>query len=130
MLFRIRVLFAAVIVAALAAVVPAAPAQAALSDCTAYTHVVCLWKYSNAGGNIWRQTDGQVSSTTCRNLTEPGWNDTVTTFRNQTSSDWVLQLYWNAGCTGSPIEAYYGFTYDLTGNPWDNQISSIKLRVA
>lgn len=110
----------------------AAPAQAALSDCTAYSGVVCLWKDGNAGGIIWRQTLAQVPSTSCRALTG-GWSNTVTTVRLQTTGQWVLQAYDNASCTGAVVEIYQNaaleFTYDFTGNPWNNKISSVKLRV-
>lgn len=105
------------------------PAQAALSDCTAYSGVFCLWKNGGQGGSIWRQTRAQVSST-CTPLTNwAGWNDTVTSFRNQ-ASGYVMELYWDSNCSGEPIEAFYGYNYDLTGNGWNNQISGIGWRFA
>lgn len=110
----------------------ATPARAALSDCTAYSGVVCLWKDGNAGGSVWRQTLAQVPATSCRALTG-GWSNTVTTVRLQTTGQWVLQAYDNASCTGAVVEIYQNaaleFTYDFTGNPWNNKISSVKLRV-
>lgn len=105
-----------------------APAQAALSDCTSYSGVFCLWKNASYGGSIWRQTRAQVSSG-CTSLVPFGWNDSVTSFRNQ-ASGYVMELYWDSSCTGTPIDAYYGYNYDLTGNSWDNQISGISWRFA
>ncbi len=130
MIKRILAAFAAALVAAFVAVAPAAPAQAALSDCTSYSGVFCLWKDAGAGGSIWRQTRAQVS-TSCTPLTNwAGWNDTVTTARNQTSSAYVMELYWDNTCTGTPVDIYYGYTYDFTGNPWNNQFSGISWRFA
>lgn len=107
-----------------------APAQAALSDCTAYSNVVCAWKYDQAGGSIWRQTTYQIPTTTCRKITESGWNNAISSFRNNTSPNWVWQLYNTADCTYTPYEAYYGVTYELNGSGWDNVFSSMKLRLA
>jgi hypothetical protein len=118
---------AAVVMGALAL---ASPVQAALSDCTAYANVFCLWRYSQFGGSIWRQLDWQVPSTSCRPLTEPGWNDSVSSFRNNRPGV-IMELYSNgsSSCVGTHLDAYYGFNYDITGNPWDEEISAISWRV-
>ncbi len=106
------------------------PAQAYLSDCTAYANVVCLWKNANADGNVWRQTTSQVPKVTCRKLTESGWNNSVTTVRLHSTDGYVLQMYDTSDCSGTPVEMYQNFTYDFTGNPWNDKFSSVKLRVA
>lgn len=104
------------------------PAQANITDCTAYSNVVCMWKEANAIGSVWRQTTAQVPAVTCRRITESGWNNTVTTVRLQSTQGWVLQMYDNTTCTGTPVELFQNFTYDFTGNPWNNKFSSLKLR--
>ncbi len=109
------------------AVAPSATAQAVLSDCTAYSNVVCLWKNAGADGNIWRQTTAQVPVTGCRYLSESGWNNEVTTVRLQTSLSYVLKMYDSSNCTGTPVDIYPGFTYDFSGNPWNDKFSSLKL---
>lgn len=106
----------------------AAPARAAVSDCTNYPGTFCLWKNAGAGGSIWRQTPAQVS-TSCTSLVPFGWNDSVTSARNNASGK-ILELYLGSTCTGSPIDVVYGFTYDLTGNPWDNNVSAVSWRFA
>lgn len=107
-----------------------APAQAALGDCTAYSGVLCLWKNAGQGGSIWRQTRAEVSAS-CTPLTKwAGWNDTVTSFRNQMSSAYVMELYWDNTCIGAHLDAYYGYNYDLTGNSWDNEVSGVSWRFA
>ena len=123
-------LAAAVLVGTAGTLAVQAPAQAALSDCTNYSGVFCLWKNGGQGGSIWRQTvPGQVSYS-CTPLTNwTGWNDTVTSFRNQ-ARGYIMELYWTNTCTGTPIEAAYGLNYDLTGNTWDNEISGIAWRHA
>lgn len=121
-------ILAAVVAGVLAAGTFTAPAQAALSDCTNNPGTFCLWKHASAGGAIWRQTPAQVS-TGCTSLVPFGWNDSVTTFRNNASGK-VMELYWDSNCAGSPIDAIYGHTYDLTGNPWNDQISGISWRFA
>lgn len=117
-------------VAALTVALWVSPAQAALSDCTAYSNVVCLWQNGAAGGGIWRQTTAQVPTVGCRPLTEAGWNNTVTTVRLQSSLGYVLRLYDTSNCTGTYVEAFQNLTYDFTGNPWNNRISSVRLRAA
>lgn len=107
-----------------------APAQAAVADCTNFPGTLCLWKDAGAGGSIWRQTRAQVS-TSCTPLTNwAGWNDTVTSARNNTSSAYIMELYWDNTCTGTPVDILYGFTYDFTGNSWNNQFSGISWRFA
>lgn len=106
----------------------AVPAQAALADCTNYAGTFCMWKNSGTGGSIWRQTHGQVS-TTCTSLVPFGWNDTVTTFRNNASGK-VFELYQHADCSGTRLDAFYGHTYDLSGNPWNDKVSGVSWRWA
>lgn len=107
-----------------------APAQAALADCTNYSGVFCMWKDNGAGGSIWRQTPAQVS-TSCTSLASfSGWNDTVSSMRNN-ASGYVMEVYQTSTCTGSPIDVIYGIgTYNLSGNPWNNTISGISWRFA
>lgn len=120
-------LFAAVVTGALAL---AAPAQAALADCTNYSGVFCMWKDNGAGGSIWRQTPAQVS-TSCTSLASfSGWNDTVSSMRNN-ASGYIMEVYQTTSCSGSPIDVVYGVgTYNLNGNPWNNTISGISWRFA
>lgn len=105
-----------------------APAQAALSDCTAYSNVICMWKYSQAQGSIWRQTDTQVPTVGCRAITESGWNNAVNTVRLQTTRNQLLQVFDSSNCSGNYVTVYRNFTYDLTGTGWEDKASSIKLK--
>jgi len=105
----------------------ATPAHAAWSDCTNYAGTFCLFANANGGNPIWRQTPAQVG--TCRNLAAEGWNDTVTSMRNM-SSTYVIRLWQNSDCTGGPVEVLYGYNYDLTGNAWNDQFSAISKRFA
>lgn len=128
MIKKILAAMAAAVIGTATSLSAGAPAQAALSDCLSYSDVFCLWKYSQAQGSIWRQKIWQVPTTNCRPLTEPGWNDNVNSFRNN-SPGTVLRLYSNGSCTGTWLEAYYGYTYDVTGTPWSGVISGINWRL-
>lgn len=131
---RMLALLAAIIIGSTAAVSVGAPAQAALSDCTSYTNVVCMWLNGGADGPVWRQTTAQIPSVGCRNITESGWNNEVTTVRLQSTAGWVWRLYDGSNCTGSYVPIYQNssmsFTYDFSGNVWNDKFSSMRLTVS
>lgn len=130
MLKKILATLAAAAIGTTTALSVGAPAQAALSDCTAYSNVVCLWKYSQAGGSIWRQLYTQIPATTCRKLSESGWNNSVSYARNNTPGI-IVELYngYDTSCNGNHLDLYYGFNYELTGTAWDEVSSSISWRI-
>lgn len=130
MLKKIFAVLAAAVIGLTTSLSVGAPAQAALSDCTAYSRVVCLWKYSQAGGSIWRQTDSQIPATSCRKLSESGWNNSVSYARNNTPGI-IVELYdgYDTSCNGTHLDLYYGYNYELTGTVWDERASSISYRI-
>jgi hypothetical protein len=106
--------------------VPAAPAQAAASDCNSYSNVVCLIEHGDFTGRVWRQTTGQFP-TGCRNLT--GYNNITTVGFNRTSN-YAMRLYADSNCTGTVIYFSPGqvrsFTY--SNQSFNDRASSIGIR--
>lgn len=120
---KIKKAIAALTIGVLAALATPAPAQAALSDCTAYPNTFCLWEHSNYGGAIWRQKPEQIG-----NCTNVGYfNDRASHVRNNTPGHYILVLWWDSNCTGQHFDANPQTNYNLAGNGWNDQISSVSM---
>ncbi len=130
---KIRKVFAALGIGALIALGVQAPAQAVITDCSAYPGTICFHQYSNYTGVVWRQYPYQISG--CVNMTDWGWNDRAGTAFNSTQAGYQLYLYEHVGCNapGQPQGAdfilasgqYVQFTGSLAW--WNDKVSSIRV---
>lgn len=103
--------------------IPAAPAQAAWSDCSNYPGTICLFAGPNYGLPIWRQYPSQIEG--CRNLT--GF-DNVTTIAANLSTHHAVYLYQYPGCGGEVISLpTQGYVIYFSGSWWNDKASSIEV---
>lgn len=118
----IRKILAVLAAVALSVTLAATPAQAAKSDCTGYSNVVCLFAFNNFGNPIWRLHPDQIGN--CESLVPWGWND-VTTHAMNNAPGTVLVLWQHSNCTGWSYTLGYGLNVSWYGYPGDNQVSAV-----
>ena len=128
MIKRFLAATAATVLGTASVLTAASPAQAAWSDCAAYSNVVCFHQFPDFTGQVWRQTSGQFPSSGCRNFAPDGFDNATSTAFNRTTN-YQLRVYQGAGCTGSYVYLAPGDVqaFNQTNTWFNNTGSSAKV---